>query len=415
MHTKSFLFLILAGFIGSCSTPQGASAEEPKTNSPQFELTLSSPTASQKAQKLENGNWELQPGGFLALNVAVTKAGRYKIEAWGQSDSGQIWLEDYYNNQDGRAYNITGNLAFTDGKATVWGSPLDTGTHPLKIHALHAKVQLERVQLTLVQPHRTTPQVHKQKMLDTASGWELVWSDEFEDSGAVDTSKWSFNVGNWGWGNNEPQFYTQNRLKNARQQDGNLIIEAHKNDSGFAWTSARLTTQGKHAFLYGKIDFRARVPEGRGTWAAGWLLGDAYRDEISWPYCGEIDVLETVGYEINDTTGAGKNHASCHTPAYYFKKNNHITGTIALDSMNTKFHTYSVEWYPDSVIALLDGVHYYTYDKTANDLEWPFDQPQNIILNLAVGGGWGGAKGIDPTYQKHRYVIDYVRVYQKKS
>ena len=158
---------------------------------------------------------------------------------------------------------------------------------------------------------------------------------------------------------------------------------------GQPWTSARLTTQGKTSFTYGRVEFRAMVPEGRGTWAAGWLLGDAYRDELSWPYCGEIDVLECVGYEIDDATGAGLNHATCHTRAYYFKQGNQIGSEIAVDSMNSVFHTFAIEWYPDAIHGYLDGGHYYTYDKTADRLEWPFNEPQNIIINLAVGGGWG--------------------------
>jgi beta-glucanase (GH16 family) len=242
--------------------------------------------------------------------------------------------------------------------------------------------------------------------------WKLVWSDEFDGSGLPDSTKWNYNIGNWGWGNNEPQYYTDARVKNARQEDGNLIIEAHKNDMGQDWTSARLTTQGKAAFVYGKIEFRAKVPEGRGTWAAGWLLGDSYEDEMSWPYCGEIDVLECVGFEIDDTTGNGLNHASCHTRAYYFKQGNQITAQTPVSNMNQEWHTYSIEWYPDVIYALVDGERYYTYDKTADELEWPFHNPQNIILNLAVGGGWGGAKGIDESWDNHQFIIDYVRVYE---
>jgi beta-glucanase (GH16 family) len=243
--------------------------------------------------------------------------------------------------------------------------------------------------------------------------WELVWSDEFDGEGLPDSSKWAYNIGDWGWGNNEPQYYTDGRIENARQENGTLIIEAHQNEVGPAWTSARLTTQGRHAFQYGKVEFRAKVPPGRGTWAAGWLLGEAYRDEISWPYCGEIDVLECVGYEINDTTGKGLNHATCHTRAYYFKQGNQIGSEIELDSMYQQFHNYTIEWHPDRIDAYLDGEYYFTYDKNENELEWPFDKPQNIIVNLAVGGGWGGAQGIDTSWKSHQYILDYVRVYQK--
>jgi beta-glucanase (GH16 family) len=189
-----------------------------------------------------------------------------------------------------------------------------------------------------------------------------------------------------------------------------LIIEARKNDMGQEWTSARLTTRGKTSFLYGKIEFRGKAPAKDGTWAAGWLLGDAYRDELSWPYCGEIDVLECVGREIDDVTGDGINHASCHTRTYYFKENTSITAVTKVEDMVNTFHTYTIEWKPDGIKAFLDGKEYYTYDKTKDSLEWPFDQPQNIILNLAMGGGMGGA--IDPSIDGQQFILDYVRVYE---
>ena len=181
---------------------------------------------------------------------------------------------------------------------------------------------------------------------------------------------------------------------------------------GQEWTSARLTTRGKTSFLYGKIEFRGKAPAKDGTWAAGWLLGDAYRDELSWPYCGEIDVLECVGSEIDDLTGDGINHASCHTRTYYFKENTSITAVTDVQDMVNTFHTYTIEWMPDGIKAFLDGKEYYTYDKTKDSLEWPFDQPQNIILNLAMGGGMGGA--IDPSIDGQQFILDYVRVYELK-
>ena len=163
------------------------------------------------------------------------------------------------------------------------------------------------------------------------------------------------------------------------------------------------------------MEFRAKVPSGRGTWAAGWLLGDAYEDELSWPYCGEIDVLESVGFETEGESGDGFNHASCHTRAYYFKQGNHLTSTLPVPQMTTSWHTYTIEWYPDHIDAFVDGRHYYTYAENANELEWPFDKPQSIILNLAMGGGWGGAKGIDQTLKSHRLLVDYVRVFEGKK
>ena len=345
------------------------------------------------------------------LNVPQT--GRYQVSIWGNlDDSTAVWIEDYINNKDERTYNITGSIILNEvGKGVIDGSPLAKGEHQMKLHS-EGESTIDSIRFDLIQHHLETDSALVQNM--SGSGWSLVWSDEFNGAGLADDSKWIYNVGNWGWGNNELQYYTSADLKNARQENGSLIIEAHKNEKDKYWSSARLTTQSKVSFKYGRIEFRAKVPAGRGTWAAGWLLGDTYQDELSWPYCGEIDVLECVGYEINDTTGYGINHATCHTRAYYFKQGNQIGSEIEVDSMHNKFHTYAVEWYPTKIEGYLDGELYYTYDKNANSLEWPFNQPQNIIINLAIGGGWGGKKGIDSSYTSHQYILDYVRVYEKK-
>ena len=345
--------------------------------------------------------------------VEITQTGRYEVTAFGAQDSASpLWIEDYINNKDGRTYNVTGNLELDqNGRGKIFGSPLATGKHQMRVH-FEEGTTLDSIRFELMVTQINTLDTLTQNM--TGKSWSLVWSDEFDGKGLVDSTKWAYNVGNWGWGNNELQYYTANDMLNARQENGALIIEAHKNENDKYWSSARLTTQSKISFKYGKIEFRAKVPEGRGTWAAGWLLGDAYRDEISWPYCGEIDVLECVGYEINDTTGSGMNHATCHTRAYYFKQGNQIGSEIEIDSMNTMFHTYAVEWSPTKIEGFVDGVQYYVYDKNANELEWPFNTPQNIILNLAIGGGWGGARGVDSSYTSHQYILDYVRVYEKK-
>lgn len=349
----------------------------------------------------------------IAFNVVIPETGRYQLIFYGNGQEGNaLWLEDYIDNKDDRTYNVTGSITLNEsGEGSIDGSPLAEGNHPMKLH-LDSSIHIDSIVFDLMIAQKETPKMLTQNM--DGDEWSLVWSDEFEGEGLPDEGKWSYNVGNWGWGNNELQYYTEERTRNARQENGNLIIEAHKNDHGKEWTSARLTTQGKVAFTYGKIEFRAKVPVKRGVWAAGWLLGDAYNDEISWPYCGEIDVLECVGYEIDDETGSGLNHATCHTRAYYFKQGNQIGSEIAIDSMNTKFHTYAIEWYPNEIRGYLDGEHYYTYDKNANEQEWPFNNSQNIIVNLAIGGGWGGKKGIEESFESQQYIIDYIRVYEKK-
>ena len=369
------------------------------------------------SNKVNNSAILISEDEELVFEIDVKTAGRYKVEVHAKSENNAIiWLEDHINNKDERTYDITGKVHFPAANsfqtAHKDGSPLNIGKHEIKIHVSESDATLKWIKFTLIQAHQETPIIHKQNMIGT--DWNLVWSDEFDGSGLPDSTKWSYNIGNWGWGNNEPQYYTNAKQENARIEDGNLIIEAWKTGSINEWTSARLTTQGKETFLYGKIEFRAKVPVGRGTWAAGWLLGDDYRDELSWPYCGEIDVLECVGFEIDDSTGNGKNHATCHTRSYYFKQGNQIGADTNMQAMNTAFHTYAIEWYPDVIYGLVDGKRYYTYDKNKDELEWPFNKPQNIIVNLAIGGGWGGAKGIDSTWDKHQYILDYVRVYELK-
>ena len=357
---------------------------------------------------------DMTSAGWLSYAVAFPQAGRYRVQVYAQSDGpATLWVEDYYDNADGRTYNVTGSIAL--GPAVgfsdyfVEGSPFNVGTHPMKVHLAEGAAKIDKIVFTLMKAHQSSPQSLTQKM--DGSEWRLVWSDEFEGD-AIDESKWTYDIGNWGWGNNELQYYTENRPENARIEAGNLIIEARKNDRGEKWTSARLTTRGKVSFLYGKIEFRARVPREKGNWAAGWTLGDAYVDELSWPYCGEIDILESVGYEVDDETGDGIAHATVHTPAYYFKINNQISSTKNVTNIAGEFHTYAVEWTPTEVRAYVDDEQYYLYDKNANEKEWPFGQPQNIILNLAMGGGWGGAQGMDETVTLQQFIIDYVRVYE---
>lgn len=416
MKTFSIIYLALFSFvIVSCSSEELSREEVYKEVSVLIEAESFNNASSKNIDKSELV--KLTSNEWLTYEVMVPETGRYKVEVlYSSSVNGSIWVEDYYKNTDERTYDITGKMLYPGTSDDDFqlisknGAPLKAGNHDFKIHVLDTHINLDWIKLTLLKEHKETPEVLEQKM--DGEEWELVWADEFEGTGLPDSTKWAYNIGNWGWGNNEPQYYTEFRAENARQEDGNLIIEARKNDMGEPWTSARLTTQGVVSFLYGKVEFRAKVPVGRGTWSAGWLLGDSYEDELSWPYCGEIDVLECVGYEIDNETGDGLNHATCHTRAYYFKQENQIGSEKTIKSMNSEFHTYAIEWYPDVIYGLVDGERYYTYDKNSNELEWPFFNPQNIIINLAVGGGWGGAKGIDESWDSHKFILDYVRVYE---
>jgi beta-glucanase (GH16 family) len=337
---------------------------------------------------------------WLALELDVPVEGRYKTEVLG------------------RSYNITGDIKLdcpggTDSliSGSRDGSPLNAGKHKIKLHFKSSGIFVNALKFTLLKNHQYTPENLTQNM--NGDEWKLVWSDEFDGAAYPDTSKWTYDIGDWGWGNNELQYYTENRLENARQEDGNLVIEARKKDAGHEWTSARLTTRGKTSFLYGRIEMKAKVPPNRGNWAAGWTLGDDYIDELSWPYCGEIDILETVGYEIDDETGDGKAHASIHCGAYYFKLNNQPTAILDIKNMNNEFHTYTIDWSPSGIQAYVDDQLYFSYTDTSTELAWPFGKPQNLILNLAMGGGWGGLQGLDESVTSQQLVFDYVRVYER--
>ena len=352
--------------------------------------------------------------GWLSYDIEFKVAGRYKVEVFAAAEEEtMVWLEDYYDNKDNRTYNVTGSIVVKPSdnaeSYSVEGSPFNKGVHRMKLHHNGSSIQIDRMEFTLMREHEVTPVSHIQSM--DGEEWQVKWSDEFEGD-QIDKDKWTYDVGDWGWGNNELQYYTVEDPANARIEDGFLVIEAVKDSLSGNWSSARLTTRGKQSFLYGKIEFRAKVPREKGNWAAGWTLGDEYVDELSWPYCGEIDILESVGYEVDNESGDGIAHATVHTPAYYFKINNQISSTTDVTNIAGDFHTYSVEWTPEEVRGYVDGEHYYTYDKNANELEWPFAKPQNIILNLAMGGGWGGAKGMDETVTSQKFVIDYVRVYE---
>lgn len=355
---------------------------------------------------------------WMEYVVNIPEAGRYQFEisASAASDSASVWVEDYIDNKDDRTYNITGSIDLPKNEnflaSSVDGSPLNKGIHQIKLHVEGGNVKIDKFSFRLMKKHQLTPKTLTQKTEGTE--WKIAWSDEFDGEGIPDTSKWTFDIGDWGWGNNELQYYTEHRTKNARLENGNLIIEAHKDDMSKQWTSARLTTRGKVTFRYGRIEFRAKVPPFRGNWAAGWTLGDKYVDELSWPYCGEIDILESVGYEMDDETGDGEAHASVHCGAYYFKLGNHHTGTVDVKNMHKEFHTYAVDWTPDGITAYVDDQEYFKYDDTSTELAWPFNDSQNIILNLAIGGGWGGAKGLDENMTSQQFVLDYVRVYEKQ-
>ena len=226
----------------------------------------------------------------------------------------------------------------------------------------------------------------------------LIWSDEFNTAGAPDASKWGYDIGAGGWGNSELQYYT-NRTDNVLVSNGTLKIIAKKEAySGSSYTSARLLSKGKFSFQYGKVEISAKLPGGIGTWPAIWMLGDNFTT-AGWPTCGEIDIMEQKGSDMNRIY---------NTLHYSGNSGGSAIGTSYLiDNVTTGFHKYGLIWTSASLQFLVDDVVRYTF-VNANNL--PFNQKFFLILNMAMGGTFGG--NIDAAFNSALMEVDYVRVYQ---
>jgi beta-glucanase (GH16 family) len=251
-------------------------------------------------------------------------------------------------------------------------------------------------------------------------GWVLTWSDEFDgpDGSAVDPTKWVHDVGGTGWGNQELEYYTDG-TQNAIVSGGNLVITATTaGASGFTcaypssgpckYTSARLLTQDKFSQQYGRFEARIQIPEGQGLWPAFWMLG-ANIDTVSWPSCGETDIMENIGSQPS------VNHGSLHMPAAGTTNDSQLTGMYTLANnvkLGDGFHTYAVEWSAAAIKFYVDDVLYETQTPaSATNRTWEFDHPFFILLNVAVGGQFPGAPDSTTTFPQ-TMKVDWVRVYQ---
>ena len=231
---------------------------------------------------------------------------------------------------------------------------------------------------------------------------ELVWADEF-DKPNLNSKNWTFELSDGcpnlcGWGNNERQIYTDT---NHHMRDGNLVIQARL--QGREYTSTRIITKDKVEYTYGHFEVRAKLPIGQGIWPAFWMLGSNI-SEVQWPLCGEIDVLEYVGRE------PGEIFTSLHTRASHGKTIN--TKKTKFPTIEDGFHLYAADWNKDRIEFFVDDKSVYTFiPKNKTQAEWPFDQPFYLLLNLAVGGNFGGPE-VDDSIFPQEFIIDYVRIYQ---
>ena len=246
-------------------------------------------------------------------------------------------------------------------------------------------------------------------------GWTLTWADEFNgsDGSAVDPTKWKHDVGGTGWGNNELEYYTD-ASQNAVVMGGNLVITATKTGASqykcsygtCNYTSARLLTQGLFSQQYGRFEARAQMPTGKGLWPAIWALGDNI-STVSWPACGEIDFMETIGTDIMN------NHGSLHMPSSYGPSGEYKLPNGA--SYADAFHVFVFEWEPGTIRFYVDDNLYETQtSKVPSGDTWEFEHPFFLLINVAVGGQWPGSPDATTVFPQ-TLKVDYVRVYQKNG
>lgn len=246
-------------------------------------------------------------------------------------------------------------------------------------------------------------------------GYHLSWSDEFSVDGLPDARIWGYDTGanKTGWYNNEEQYYAKARLKNSRVDNGHLIIEAHKEDMSAqsdwghqAYSSARLLTKGRKTFTYGFVEVRAKLPCHSGAWPAIWTLAD--KPDSEWPDDGEVDIMEHVGSQPDQI------HQTLHTKNHYFVNNTQKGVVTKIEDVCGAFHLYQMTWTRKFIKLGVDGQNYLIYrnEGRGNYKNWPFNKAQFLILNLAVGGDFGGKPKVDETSMPWKMQVDYVRVYQ---
>ncbi len=238
-------------------------------------------------------------------------------------------------------------------------------------------------------------------------GFNLVWNDEFNVDGKPDESKWGYDIGGHGWGNNELQYYTSDSV-NVRVNNGKLVIETHYYPTlNIKYTSARVVTKNKGDWLYGRVEVKAKLPAGLGTWPAIWMLPTDW-EYGGWPASGEIDIMEHVGYDPNVI------HGTVHTEAFNHSIGSQVGNNVTIPTAISDYHIYTIEWYEDRIDFFIDDNKYFFFENQNKSYrEWPFDKRFHLIMNIAFGGNWGGAQGIDNSIFPVQMDIEYVRVYKK--
>lgn len=355
-----------------------------------------------------NGNLNIDKESAIAKLVVKALAQKVNIINQGKIDEASIFSDGVVVNgknlPKGEKVNISetaiskediSQSTLTSGQSTLASTSLNTSSS----NTGNNNNQTGQDQQGTVQPQPT---------------WQLVWEDDFNGT-SIDTTKWNFTIGAGGYGNNELQYYS-NRPENARVENGKLVIEARKeNYQGSPYTSAKLTTQGKFAFTYGKVEVKAKLPEGQGVWPAIWMMPEDMSIYGGWPACGEIDIMELLGHE------PGKIYGTIH----YGNPHTYHGGNYTLpdgQKFSDDFHVFGLEWEPGKIKWYVDGQLYYEtsdwFSRSSNEAfdytyPAPFDREFYLILNVAVGGNWPGYPPENADYFPQRMVVDWVKVYKK--
>jgi len=379
-------------------------------------------------QYLWTGNWPSNRAPRLdSLRLDAKKATDNIYLKSGEKYSAQVYVEDFDNDKlevrweilhestdlkeggdrETRPDRIDGILTEVSfGKANIQ-APAKSGAYRLFVYVTDGNNHVATANIPFFVTANSNIESSASTQPYTFSS-SPTWADEFNYTGLPDTTKWSYDVGSMhnGWGNNELQYYTKAAPKNVYVKDGKLKITALKEKKeALEYTSTRLISKTKGDFVYGRFEARAIVPKGRGTWPAIWML-PTDRKYGSWPNSGEIDILEHVGYDMDVV------HISVHTKSYHHSIQTQKTATKKIQAASEQFHLYRIDWTPEYIKGFVDDVEIFHFDNEKKSYqEWPFDQKFHWLINLAVGGFWGGLKGIDDTAFPATFEVDYVRVY----
>lgn len=347
---------------------------------------------------------------YAGVEAEITNTGGESCKVGLRVDNEGDWRGEPWNSEvDELAPGETKTIAVTFGRS--YGAPgfkLDASKVIGVLVYVALPKQAAALRLRRLAPFGgTAPAVVQPEAASPPLNYALVWSDEFDSPGLPDPVKWDYETGPR-LRNDEAGHYTR-RPENVRVRNGNLVIEARREEfEGSAYTSGSLTTRTTFPFVYGRVEIRAKLPRGRGIWPALWMLG-WHNEKAWWPETGEIDLMEHVGVQPDLL------FFTIHTLDNNQAKKNPIQASLPVPALYDDYHLYRLDWTAKNVTLFFDNKPVLTYAKTSDKMaSWPFSNPMYLLMNVAVGGNWGGMKGIDDTIFPQRLLVDYVRIYKAK-